>query len=44
MKECIDNKIKDKKINRDDMKKALDTFKENRKKDEIPDFVKNMFL
>ena len=44
MKECIDHKVKDKKINRDDMKKALDTFKENRKKDEIPDFVKNMFL
>ena len=44
MKECINHNEKNKKISRKDMKKALDTFKENRKKDEIPDFVKNMFL
>ena len=44
MRDCIDESKKNKKLSRDDMKKALDSFKENRKKDEIPDFVKNMFV
>ena len=44
MKESVDNNTKNKKINRDDIKKALESFKELRKKEEIPDFVKNMFL
>ena len=43
MKESI-NGDSNKLIKKDDMKKALSYFKDNRKNEDIPDFVKNMFL
>ena len=44
MKESIDGKDINRLIKREDIKNAINSFKENRKKEEIPDFVKNMFL
>ena len=44
MKESINGHDNIKLIKRDDMNKAIDFFKDSRKKEEIPDFVKNMFL
>ena len=44
MKESISNSDNNKLLKRVDIKKALESFKDNRDKEKIPDFVKNMFL
>ena len=44
MKDSIDGKDINRLIKRGDIKNALNIFRDNRKKEEIPDFVKNMFL
>ena len=44
MKESIDNSSNMKRLNKEDIDNSIKNFKELRKKEEVPDYVKNMFI
>lgn len=44
MKETIDNSLDTKRLNKEDIDNSIKNFKELRKKEEVPDYVKNMFI